>query len=269
MSLPILFDARGAIATITLNAPEKHNALTPEMVCRLADSITAFGADPALRVAIITGAGDRAFCAGGDLARTLPLLTGAIAPADDWDCRLLAEPGVVAAAGLVDGTLHKPVIAAVNGVCMAAGFEMLLGTDLRLAADHATFALPEVKHGLMPFAGALVRLPRQIAYCRAMEIVLTGDTLSAGDALQLGLVNRVLPGPDLLPAALALAERIASNGPLAVSTVKRVIVESSGRPLDDGYRIEREGMRSVMASDDAREGPRAFVEKRPPRFHGR
>jgi enoyl-CoA hydratase len=239
------------------------------MICRLADAMKAFAADPALRVAVVTGAGTRAFCAGGDLARTLPLLTGAIEPTDEWDRRLLADPDVVAAAGLVDGTLHKPVIAAVNGACMAAGFEMLLGTDIRLAAEHATFALPEVKHALIPFAGALVRLPRQIPYCQAMEILLTGDTLSAADALRLGLVNRVLPAAELMPAALALAERIAANGPLAVRTAKQVVVESSGRSLDEGYRLERGAMRQVLGSDDAREGPRAFVEKRTPRFIGR
>lgn len=268
MTAPILFERRGAIATITLNAPDTRNALTPEMLCRLCDAIKAYAADPALRVAIVTGSGERAFCAGGDLGRTIPLLAGARAPADDWDRRLLSDPEVLAASGLREYPLHKPVIAAVNGACMAAGFELLLGTDLRIAAEHAVFALPEVKRAVIPFAGALARLPRQIPYCHAMEVLLTGDALSAADALRLGLVNRVVPAAQVMATAIALAERIAANGPLAVQALKRTVIEASGRPLADAYRLEDESRRAVLATEDAREGPRAFIEKRAPRYRG-
>lgn len=268
MTAPILFERRDAIATITLNAPDTRNALTPEMLCRLCDAIKAYAADPALRVAIVTGHGERAFCAGGDLGRTIPLLAGARAPVDDWDRRLLSDPEVLAVSGLREYPLHKPVIAAINGACMAAGFELLLGTDLRIAAEHAVFALPEVKRAVIPFAGALARLPRQIPYCHAMEILLTGDALSAAAALRLGLVNRVVPAAQVMPEAIALAERIAANGPLAVQAVKRTVIEASGRPLADGYRLEDESRRTVLATEDAREGPRAFIEKREPRYRG-
>lgn len=269
MTLPITFQCHGAIGTITLNAPQTRNALTPEMLCRLCDAVKAFASDPVLRVAIVTGSGDRAFCAGGDLARTIPLLSGDRMPDDGWDHRLLSDPEVLAASGLREYPLHKPVIAAINGACMAAGFELMLGTDLRIAAEHAVFALPEVKRGVIPFAGSMVRLPRQVSHCHAMEIMLTGDALSAGEAYRMGLVNRVVPASQVMSEALALAERIAKNGPLAVQAVKRTVVESSGVSLSDGYRLEDESKRSVLSSEDAREGPRAFLEKREPHFHGR
>lgn len=268
-ALPILFEARGPVALITLNAPASRNALTPEMLCRLCDAVKAIQADEALRVAVITGAGDKAFCAGGDLARTLPLFTGGRAPQDAWDRRLLSDPEVLAASGLRGFALHKPVVAAVNGPCMAAGFELLLGTDVRVAAEHATFALPEVKRALIPFAGSMARLPRQVPHCVAMELLLTGEALGAQDALRIGLVNRVVPAAEVLPRALALAETIAANGPLAVQAVKRTVIASSGRSLDEAYRLEDEAWAAVQATEDAREGPRAFMEKRAPRYQGR
>lgn len=269
MTLPITFQCRGPIAIITLNAPQTRNALTPEMLCRLCDAVKAFADDPALRVAILTGSGERAFCAGGDLARTIPLMSGARAPEDEWDYRLLSDSEVLAASGLRDYVLHKPVIAAINGACMAAGFELMLGTDLRIAADHAVFALPEVKRAVIPFAGSMARLPRQIAYCHAMEIMLTGDALAASEAYRIGLVNRVVPASQLMPEALSVAERIARNGPLAVQAVKRTVIESSGLPLHDAYRLEDESKQTVLSTEDAQEGPRAFLEKREPNYYGR
>jgi enoyl-CoA hydratase len=266
---PIIFSTEGAIATITLNAPTTRNALTPEMLCLLCDAVKAFAAHPVLRVAVLTGAGDKAFCAGGDLARTLPLLSGARPAEDEWDRRLLSDPEVLAASGLRDFPLHKPVIAAINGACMAAGFEMMLGTDLRIAADHAMFALPEVKRALIPFAGSMVRLPRQVPWCQAMEIMLTGDAFSAAEAQRMGLVNRVVPASQVIPEALSLARRIAANGPVAVQAVKRTATDASGIPLEQGYLLEDNSKALVLATEDAREGPRAFMEKREPRYHGR
>jgi enoyl-CoA hydratase len=269
MSPPIRFEARGAVATITIDAPQTRNALTPQMLCLLADAVKALAADPLLRVAIITGAGDRAFCAGGDLSRTIPLLCGEREPADEWDRRLLSDPEVLAASGLRDYPLAKPVIAAVNGACMAAGFELMLGTDLRFCAEQATFALPEVRRAVIPFAGSMARLPRQIPYCLAMELLLTGNPITAVEAHRLGLVNRVLPADQVLPAAQAAAQRIAANGPLAVQAVKRTVVATSGLPLAQAYLMENESKEAVLATHDAREGPRAFMEKREPRYEGR
>ena len=269
MTSPVTFSVQGAVAVITLDSPATRNALTPEMLCRLCDAFKDYAGDAALRVAIVTGAGERAFCAGGDLARTLPLLSGERPAQDDWDRRLLSDPEVLAASGLREFALHKPVIAAINGACMAAGFELMLGTDLRIAADHATFALPEVRRAVIPFAGSMVRLPRQVAFCQAMEIMLTGEAFGAADAYRIGLVNRVLPASAVMPEALALAHRIAKNGPLAVQALKQTVVEASGLALREGYLLEDEAKRRVLATDDAREGPRAFMEKREPEYRGR
>lgn len=269
MSLPLRYEKHGAVAVITFDRPAARNALSPEMICRLADAVIDYGRDDALRCAILTGAGDLAFCAGGDLQRSIPLLSGDRAPEDDWDRRMLADPVVNAASAFRDFPLHKPVIGAVNGACMAAGFEILLGTDIRIAAEHAAFALPEVKRGVIPFGGSMARLPRQIPYAWAMELMLTGRTIEAAEALKLGVLNAVVPRERLMDEAMAMAQRIAANAPLAVQIVKRTVLGASGRPLAEGYALEDQAKRDVMATEDAREGPRAFMEKRPPRFTGR
>ncbi|MEP7138339.1 MAG: enoyl-CoA hydratase-related protein, partial [Caldimonas sp.] len=164
--------------------------------------------------------------------------------------------------------LDKPIVAAVNGACLAAGTELLLGTDIRIAAEHASFGLPEVTRGLVPFAGSMVRLPRQIAWCQAMELMLTGAPITASEALRIGLVNHVVAASELMAKAEEIAQRIAKNGPLAVRAVKRIALATSGLEFHAAFRIEDDAWRSVLASDDAREGPRAFVARRPPRYTG-
>jgi enoyl-CoA hydratase len=266
---PLLYEKIDSVAYITLNRPDRRNALTPELVCRLADAIQDYAADDNLRVAIIRGAGDKAFCAGGDLGTMIPLLTGARLPADEWDRRVLDDPLVMAASSLRDYPLYKPVIAAINGSCLAGGAELILGTDIRVAAEHATFGFPEAKRAVIPFAGSMVRLPRQIAFSKAMEMMLIGDPIGAHEAYRIGLVNHVVPAAEVLPKAQAIARRIAENGPLAVQRIKETVVRGSGLTLQEGYAIEDESRRIVLASDDAKEGPRAFIEKRPPRYFGR
>lgn len=267
---PVLkVDRTDGIMLLTLNRPDVRNAISPEMACRLADAFAEFAEDDALLVAILTGAGKAAFCSGGDLSRTLPLLSGAREPEDDWDRRLLNEPEVMARSALRDFHLAKPVIAAINGACLAGGMETVLATDIRIAAEHATFGLPEAKRGLIPFAGSLARLPRQIPYCVAMEMLLVGDSIGAAAAKEAGIVNYVVPADEVLPKAWEIARKIAANGPLAVQEIKRTVLESSGRTLRESFRLEDEAKRRVMASRDAREGPRAFMEKRPPKYEGR
>ena len=268
-TLPLLYTKDGPVATFTLNRPRARNALTPELVCRLADAIADFVNDPALRVGILTGAGDKAFCAGGDLGTMLPLLSGDRQAADDWDRRVLHEPFVMAASSLRDYPIDKPLIGAINGACLAGGLEMLLGTDIRIAAPHAIFGLPEVRRGVIPFAGSMVRLPRQIGHAKAMELLLVGDPIDAEQAQRIGLVNHVVAADSVLSSAHEIARKIAANGPLAVQRVKHTVRAASGRPLSEGYLLEDESTRIVMASEDAREGPRAFIEKREPRFRGR
>jgi enoyl-CoA hydratase len=268
-TLPLLSHTAGGVLTLTLNRPAARNALSPELLCRLADALQDFAANDSLRVAVLTGAGELAFCAGGDLGLTLPLLTGARPPADAWDARVLNDPLVMAASGLRDWPLAKPVVAAVNGVCLAAGAELLLGTDIRITAEHASFGWPEVRRAVLPFAGSMARLPRQVGHAAAMQLLLTGQPISAAEALRIGLVNEVLPAAEVLPRAQALARQIASNGPLAVQAVKRTVLACSGQLLDAAFHIEDVAWAAVAASADAQEGPRAFIEKRAPVWRGR
>lgn len=265
----VRYDVDGAIATVTLNRPEARNALTPEMLCRLADAFASYEADSNLRALIITGAGEHAFCSGGDLGSTIPLLAGAREPADEWDRRLLEDGAVMATSGLRERAGVKPVIAAVNGACMAAGFELLLGTDIRIAADHAQFALPEASRGVLPFAGAIARLPRQIPQCIAMQLMLTGEAIDAREACRIGLVNECSTAEQVMSKARSIAWRIAQNAPIPIREIKRVAIAASGLTLEQAYRLEDEARNRVLATEDAKEGPRAFMEKRRPRFQGR
>jgi enoyl-CoA hydratase len=264
----LLFEKKEGVAVVTFNRPAKKNAFTPEMVVRLAEAWTEFRDDGSLRVAILTGVCDT-FSAGADLGRLIPLLTRARAAEDEWDRRLLADPSLFQAAILRRFELWKPVVAAVNGAALAGGCEMLQGTDIRLAAPEASFGLPEPKRGIVPGGGSLVRLARQIPYVRAMQILLTGDPLAAATALEIGFINEIVPREKLLDRAFEVAGRIAENGPLAVAKIKEAVLRSQGRPLDEAFVIEDECSREVMRSSDAREGPRAFMEKRKPNFTGR
>ncbi|MDZ4278198.1 MAG: enoyl-CoA hydratase-related protein [Dehalococcoidia bacterium] len=257
MDLPptIQYETRERIALITINRAEAMNSLTSEMLSGLDRAFAAFSQDNDLWVAILTGAGDKAFCAGMDLKEAIPLLTsGDQLGYEDPTKRQFSD-------------VYKPIIAAVNGHCIAGGLEMLQGTDLRIAAEHSTFGLGEVRWGIIPTGGSHIRLPRQIPWAVAMELLLTGRPIDAERAYQIGLVNRVVPAEQLMPAALELAETICKNGPLAVRTAKEIAVRALG--LESGFVLEKDLGARVLASEDAKEGPRAFTEKRPPRFKGR
>lgn len=269
MSPPFLFERDGYVATLTFNRPERRNALCPESACRFADAIEEIAEDDTIRVVILTGAGDKAFCSGGDLALTLPLLSGARQPENDWDRRFLDDPGVNDRLALRGYRMNKPIIAAVNGPCMAAGMEILLATDIRVAVPHASFALPEAARGVIPFAGALTRLPRQIPYTAAMEIMLTGAPMGPEEALRHGLINRIVQPEELMTAAREMADRIAANAPVSVQKIKATVLGAIGRPLEEGYALEDRAKVAVMATEDAKEGPRAFMEKRPPQYKGK
>ncbi len=257
MKLPatLEYEKRERIALITINRPEAMNSLTREMLVGLDAAFEDFQNDPDLWVAILTAAGDRAFCAGMDLKEALPLITsGDQMGYEDHTKRQLSD-------------VFKPVIAAVNGICVAGGLELLQGTDLRIAAEHATFGLGEVRWGIIPTGGSHIRLPRQIPWAVAMELLLTGEPIDAQRAYGIGLVNRVVPRAELLPEAMKLAEKICRNGPLAVRTAKEIAVRALG--LEPGFVLEKALGARVMESEDAREGPRAFTEKRAPQFKGR
>lgn len=199
----------------------------------------------------------------------MPLVTGARPPETEWDHRLMGNLQEFSDAILRGLELYKPVIAAVNGLALGGGTEMTNACDLRVAVEHAVFGTPEAKVGLLPGGGWLTRLPRQVPYAKAMEILMIGEPFSARDALAMGLVNYVVPRDQLLAKANELAAKLAANGPLAVRKIKEGILRASGRPLDEALRIEDEVSAVVLASMDAREGPRTIKEKRPPRFTGK
>ena len=264
----LLYEKRGNVAYLTFNRPDRHNAISPELMVRLCDAWTEVRDDDDVRVAILTGAGDESFCAGGDLGKLMPLFTGAREPDDEWDARLKADPMMTMTSLLKGFDLYKPIIAAVNGRALAGGMELLQATDIRVAAEHATFGLTEVQRGLVPGGGSLVRLTRQIPWARAMEILLTGDPIDASTALELGLINRVVPGAEVMTVAEEFAARVARNGPLAVQKVKEAAWRCTGRPIEDATDIENDISAQVMMSSDAREGPRAFMDKREPNWTG-
>jgi enoyl-CoA hydratase len=266
----LLYEKRDHIAIVTFNRPERRNALSPETMVRLAEAWKDFRDDDEMRVAILTGAGDQAFCAGGDLQRLMPLFTGARAPDDEWDRRLMADVGEIMSTALLRPfELYKPIVAAVNGFALAGGSEILQSTDLRIASSSASFGLSEAKRGLVPGGGSMVRLPRQVPWCKAMEILLLGDRIPAEEAHRIGFVNEVVEPAALMPRALEIAERLARNAPLALRAIKEAAITTSGLPLEEAYAIEHRLSGAVMTSRDAREGPRAFMEKREPVWEGR
>lgn len=250
----------GAVMLITINRPEAHNSIDHEHNRQLTDAVVAFEADPAARVAVLTGAGDRAFSAGGDLKTLIPDLRDSIRAGDipEWNL-----------GGLTRGRRSKPVIAAVNGHALAGGLELALACDIRLAAPTATFGLTETKWAIIPGAGGTVRLPRVVPLGIAMEMVLTGEGIDAKEAHRIGLVNRIVPLAELRGEALRLAAVIASRGPLAVVAARASILAAVD--LDESAAIEEEFGHFVdlMRSEDALEGPRAFAERREPVYRGR
>jgi enoyl-CoA hydratase/carnithine racemase len=257
----ILFETRGPVGIVTINRPEAMNAIDSATNTQLQAVWRQFDADPALRVAVITGAGDRAFCAGADLKQLIPEIRERTRRGVDqvWNF-----------GGLTRGfRTDKPIIAAINGHCLAGGLELALACDIRVCSPNARFGLSEVRWAIIPGAGGTQRLPRSVPVGIAMEMILTGEPVDAEEAYRVGLVNRIVPLPELLQSALRLAETIAARGPLAVRAAKRAILEGLETGLDNGLRLEEHLFRELMLTEDAVEGPRAFAERRPPDFRGR
>jgi len=265
----LIVEKREGIALVTLNRPAKRNAFSPEMVVRLAKFWRDVIGDHDVRVVVITGAGDQAFSSGGDLGTVIPIMMRTRDPRDEWEEQLAADRKQLGAALLRDATFFKPVIAAINGHAYAGGGELLLATDLRIMSSEATIGFPEVRRGLIAHDGALVRAARQVAWVHAMELLVAGEQISASRALEMGLVNRVVPPADVLPVALDMARRVGLGAPVALEKTKEAMVLSSGRPFDEALAIETRCTKENAATDDAKEGPRAFLEKRAPVFKGR
>ncbi len=263
--MTIRSETRGDVLVVTLDRPEARNALSMQMGEDLCALWRHFRDDPALRVAILTGAGDKAFCAGADL-KEIGDFYRSMTPIERRE-RAEREPGFGGITRNLDP--RKPVIAAINGHCLAGGLELALACDIRIAAAHATFGLPEVRWGLMPGGGGSQRLPRQVPLALAMEMLLTGDPIDAATALANGLVNRVVPADELLDAAHDMARRIARNAPLSVQAVRAAALGGLDLSLDEGLRLEQFYAEPLRQTEDVREGLRAFAEKREPRYRGR
>lgn len=264
----LLVERDGHIVTLVMNRPEVKNALNPEMVCRMADAWEMIDADEGVRAVILTGAGGD-FCAGADLDKLVSRMVRGLPPEDEFEDRCRKDSGVIFKGLLRNYRLSKPLIAAVEGACIAGGTEILQATDIRVAGESAKFGISEARWGLFPMGGSTVRLRRQVPYTVAMEMLLTGDHYSAREALRFGLIGRVVPDGSALAAAREIAQRIAANGPLAVKKIKQSVQETEALPEAEALEVEfRIGMQ-VFASEDAKEGPRAFKEKRTPQFKGR
>jgi crotonobetainyl-CoA hydratase len=255
--MAVRLDVDGRVAVVTIDRPEARNAIDPETSQALNDAFVAVERDDDVWISIITGAGE-VFCAGADLKAMAAGRGQEMSAAEPYGFGGLVKPGRT-----------KPVIGAANGHALAGGLELLLSCDLVVAAEGAQFGLPEVARGIIAGAGGVWRLPQQLPYRRAMELILTADRIDAAAALALGLINRVVPRDEVLPTARALADRIGQNAPLAVRESRRIAAAAPGLADQDGWRMTEDAWSRIWTSEDAREGPRAFAEKRAPEWKAR
>lgn len=254
--MSIAYDVQEGIATIRFNRPEKLNAMTLAMYDELGAAFKAAAADDRVRVVILTGAGERAFCVGADLKESIPALARNDIDISAWD-----------GAHLKRLNLDKPVICAINGLCMGAGFEIMLATDLRIASSTAVFSLPEVSLGIVPAGGTLVRLVRQIGYAAAMEILMTAERFSSEHLLRVGVLNRVVAPEQLSQTVTQLAERLVRLSPTALKVTKQAVRELSELPLQEAFRREAVLGQVAFTSEDAKRGLAAFAEGKRVEFY--
>lgn len=260
---PLLFEVKDRVAVITLNRPTQRNAINQEMGGQLMDRLQQVRSDPDIRAAILTGAGGT-FSAGADLKerasgggqRSLDNAPAAVIEADP-DARWSTMK------------FEKPLIAAIDGYCLAGGMELALTADIRICSTEAQFGLPEITHGFFPGGGGPQRLARSIPQSAAMELILTGDRIDAETALRVGIVSRMIPADELMPTALKIAARIAGHAPLAVKAAKEITQTALDETFEQAMRIGGALRWVVGQTEDAKEGPRAFVEKRAPKYKGR
>ena len=254
----VVHEVRGRAMLITINRPDKRNALDRQVRSEFLDAIAAARANDAVRAIVVTGAGDKAFVAGADISEFEERTT-----VEQW--RVMKSPTIFDAIE----RCPTPVIAAVNGYCLGGGMELALSCDIRIASASARFGQPEVNLGIIPGGGGTQRLPRIVGLGAALKMILTGEMIGADEALRLGLVNEVLDPSALLDRALALAETIGAKSPVAVAAAKEATRAALNLPLDDGLKLETALFQLCFASDDRAEGVRAFLEKRAAQFTGK
>lgn len=258
----VSFEVAERVATVTLTRPEAMNALDPETISALTDCWLEIRDNPEIWAAVVTGQGERAFCAGADLKKTIPGRPGAT----DTN-RPIFQPS---ARHAIDNGMQiwKPIVAAVNGYCLGAGLTLLSMCDIRIAAEHAEFGLPEVRRGIVPTLGATQRLTRQLPWSVAMELLLLGDHISARRAYACGMINKVVASGEELGEARAVARRFTEGAPLTQRAIKEAAVRGLSLPIDEGIRLEELLSAHVRRTEDFKEGPRAFAEKREPEYRG-
>ncbi len=255
----VIYEIEDRIAYVTINRPEAYNACDQPTYDRLAEVWADFAGNDDAWIAILTGAGDKAFCAGSDIKQNF---NSAPRPADNFAAAERRD--------LMRGLeIWKPVIAAINGHCNGGGLEQALSCDIRIASDNAQFGLGEVLLGLLPGGGGTQRLPRTIPLGHALWMLYSGERIDADEAHRLGLVNKVVPFEDLLPTAKAMAETLLKAGPLAVRAIKQAAIQGMSMPLEDGLRLEQHLFHLLASTEDSSEGTRAFAEKRQPQWKGR
>ncbi len=263
----VLVDRDGHVMTITMNRPERFNAISGAMLVRMYDAMSEASASDDIRCIVLTGAGGN-FCSGADL-KAMAGDSGDADPEIDVRARMDADPGLHWKALLRSWRPTKPIVAAVEGVAIAGGTELLQATHIRVAGESARFGISEARWSLYPMGGSAVRLARQIPYAYAAELLLTGRHIDAAEAHRIGLIGRVVPDGEALAVGHELAATVAENGPLAVEAILRTLHETDGMTEADALAHEYEYGWAVFSSNDAKEGPRAFAEKRPPKFERR
>jgi len=259
----ILFEVRNQIAFVTFNRPESMNAMNRQMTKELVDACEQIEEDNAIRIAIFTGAGEKAFSAGMDLKERAET---SFSPIERRQQKLSAT---VQTQTRAVAAVTKPTVAAIRGYCVGGGLEFALACDMRVAAEDAKLGLAEVKRGLIPGSGGTQRLPRTVGVAKALEICLTGDNVTGGEAQRLGLVNIAVPASDVMKAAEDLAVRILKGAPMSVLFIKEAIKKGVELSLDEGFRLESDLSAMIATTEDSKEGPRAFAEKRAPVWKGK
>ena len=258
--MSIIYEVKDSVATIVLNRPEAMNSLDPESLAELNNAFETANRDESVRVVVLTGNGDKAFCTGSDLKKTMP-------PKESFAELTFGKPRwLYPFAGM---EIDKPMICAVNGFALAGGMELALACDIRIASSNAQFGQSEVCVGSIPAAGGTQRLPRMVGMSDAMLMMLTGDRIDAETALRIGLVSRVVPLESLMDEAMKIARRIADNAPLAVRAVKRLVRDGLDLPLLTAIQAEQFALGLLRDTEDRLEGRRAFQEKRKPVFAGK
>lgn len=256
--MDLLYQKEGKIAIFTLNRPGSMNALNPNLFMEMHDAFEDFKNDPDLWVGILTGTGEKAFCAGADVKEWLPFVK---------ECR--SKPWLLPTTPLRGMEITKPLIAAVNGVAVGAGLELALVCDLRIASEKARFAFPEARLGILPRLGGTTRLPMNVSWCHAAEILFLGKTLDAQEACRIGLINKTVPPDQVLSSAKEWAKELCSAAPLAIRSIKEAMLKSRGTSLEEGLWIENALGMPLYDTEDYEEGRAAFREKRPPVFKGK